>query len=1117
MGIFDFYYQYGKAGYVSGGPGSVSSAQVNSPAMTESQTAKTLTTLQSKLPPGSTVSYSPTTKTTTIFNPNAPYNPETGEDFRTIEIKGDLQKVSYSNDVVNAAKAASEGKVYASYDIITGQGQQADLTQMLQKKPQATMTVNQPGAYKLTYAATFPGEQSPVQKFLSSGKTVIEQPKITITKVEPAPFYRGASEQAGQASEQFFKGLYAYSNKFPEPFRTLENTGIGAGQFLLGDVPRFAVKYGEAIRQSGEARLAIERSLFDRKYAQENFPHLAQRPEMLATSYEKLYRFGREEAAPVAVLSVVLPPAFRASKRILGDIAESGKTKLTSIFGKKTETPIFQANVKYPSFEKTPSVSAVTNIAGKEYASTAEIRFTNQAGKNILVRTETKADISITPIKPIQGVSINYGGAINDRLFYSGPFSEIGELFGKTKYDIFELTKQGKELPISSGSEPVASRILLTPESNTALSNSQLPLFSSLKVGNLDLAVSREGILLQKSYNPVETKLPLLKFSPTEENFPSFKTLTVRFDERFPGNDISQFRGLGAENAFFRPSQTTESLTQLFNYANPSREVGGYIGRAGEISDITFGKHSKISLPFREGDLTPFHTHPTDILSYLDKSNLSPPDLISAKKSPFGGAIMATDNKLTFYKRPTSKFSNPEIQSLFEQSGKSSLISRITAKYYGMETRSISKFNFENLIGKNKNSELFAYTRRQFSLGKASGEQFSQTETVIRPTAKNSLEEVFDRINLRKPIRVFEQLRIREGVSGENPMTGRPVSAQRNLFQLKEIEVAPTYLARIVKTSQTIAANYRGDLASIGMVKQASIFQGGFAFVERARTKEVSTLLQFADLGDFQTRLTNVQSPNQALIFGGGSFLDIGGRFEDLLKPKASDNLLNRSTSLLPIAFGAKAGLAQSSSSVQKLSTGSLLGTSNSTAFDTSVKEGDKIIQKTGEKLDPRITNRITDKFTDRFIDKFVVEPIPIPPDIPIPKIDENLFGMKLLLKEKGKNQKEDSANQAFDAFAKQKGKFIKLNKKPLSKEGALALAAQVVDNTSSASGKISKTSGIPSGFEGGFFNAMKFKLSKSGNSFTEKRSFRIDTPGEVEGITVRGLLAKKINLFRRR
>jgi hypothetical protein len=93
--------------------------------------------------------------------------------------------------------------------------------------------------------------------------------------------------------------------------------------------------------------------------------------------------------------------------------------------------------------------------------------------------------------------------------------------------------------------------------------------------------------------------------------------------------------------------------------------------------------------------------------------------------------------------------------------------------------------------------------------------------------------------------------------------------------------------------------------------------------------------------------------------------------------------------------------------------------------------------------------------------------------------------------------------------YAKEKGNFVKVNDTPLSKTSALNLADYYVDNSTARTGKIVATKGTPKEQPRGYFNKDKYKLNKD-SSFVEKSKYAINTRGELEGITLKGLLAKK-------
>jgi hypothetical protein len=106
------------------------------------------------------------------------------------------------------------------------------------------------------------------------------------------------------------------------------------------------------------------------------------------------------------------------------------------------------------------------------------------------------------------------------------------------------------------------------------------------------------------------------------------------------------------------------------------------------------------------------------------------------------------------------------------------------------------------------------------------------------------------------------------------------------------------------------------------------------------------------------------------------------------------------------------------------------------------------------------------------------------------------------------KSQTKEKQGPAYNAYAKQGGKYIKVNQEPLTRTGALALMQEVVDNTSSATGRIKETVGKAKESMQGMFSGYKFK--QKNNTYQEKNTYRIDTQGEHEGITVKGWLAKK-------
>lgn len=109
---------------------------------------------------------------------------------------------------------------------------------------------------------------------------------------------------------------------------------------------------------------------------------------------------------------------------------------------------------------------------------------------------------------------------------------------------------------------------------------------------------------------------------------------------------------------------------------------------------------------------------------------------------------------------------------------------------------------------------------------------------------------------------------------------------------------------------------------------------------------------------------------------------------------------------------------------------------------------------------------------------------------------------------------KKKRRGEGYVVRAKERGKYITLNKKPLNYEAALSLGARAVDNSAAASFMVRRdkrkrpvTSRVDPYYG---LNRYKFRQSKRGGSVVEKRRYRIDTPGEVRKITVKGWMAQR-------
>ena len=128
-----------------------------------------------------------------------------------------------------------------------------------------------------------------------------------------------------------------------------------------------------------------------------------------------------------------------------------------------------------------------------------------------------------------------------------------------------------------------------------------------------------------------------------------------------------------------------------------------------------------------------------------------------------------------------------------------------------------------------------------------------------------------------------------------------------------------------------------------------------------------------------------------------------------------------------------------------------------------------------------------------------------------------------LLEKVKAKRKRVKKV-QAFKALVKKKGKFVKVSKRPLRKNTALALGAFLVDNSAAQTFRIREIMGNPTGPKVSRPSLSKFrKPIRSGRTqaksplFIEKTAFLIDRKGELEAITKRGLNALRQSFFRKR
>lgn len=99
---------------------------------------------------------------------------------------------------------------------------------------------------------------------------------------------------------------------------------------------------------------------------------------------------------------------------------------------------------------------------------------------------------------------------------------------------------------------------------------------------------------------------------------------------------------------------------------------------------------------------------------------------------------------------------------------------------------------------------------------------------------------------------------------------------------------------------------------------------------------------------------------------------------------------------------------------------------------------------------------------------------------------------------------------EVFFVKAKSKGKFIALNKKALPRNKALNLGAEAVDNTASATFKLISAGKKKKEIVDDIGFNLRGKFIKKNSIYVEKNKHRIDSLGEIQGITVKGWLAQR-------
>jgi hypothetical protein len=171
-------------------------------------------------------------------------------------------------------------------------------------------------------------------------------------------------------------------------------------------------------------------------------------------------------------------------------------------------------------------------------------------------------------------------------------------------------------------------------------------------------------------------------------------------------------------------------------------------------------------------------------------------------------------------------------------------------------------------------------------------------------------------------------------------------------------------------------------------------------------------------------------------------------------------------------------------------------------------------LQDTLQETKPQ-TVTITKLFTDTRI-----TPPPVPPYSP----GETKHPPPFIPRKKKKDdyeeeflQEQKPEKQGYDVYVKERGmyhgkvrkgfKFAKVNRKPLTESEAMALGGEITDTTRAVSFRLKKTKGTPYRSDRYVkpFSERQHKFVRKGETIIEKPEYRMDTKGELEGISALG------------
>jgi len=111
----------------------------------------------------------------------------------------------------------------------------------------------------------------------------------------------------------------------------------------------------------------------------------------------------------------------------------------------------------------------------------------------------------------------------------------------------------------------------------------------------------------------------------------------------------------------------------------------------------------------------------------------------------------------------------------------------------------------------------------------------------------------------------------------------------------------------------------------------------------------------------------------------------------------------------------------------------------------------------------------------------------------------------------------EEKPGEAYDTYVKERSmyagkirkptRFYKATKYPVTSSDAESLGGEITDNTSAISFRIKKAHGTPQRLDRSVqpFSTRAHKFIKKGETYIEKAEYRMDTPGEIKGISALG------------